>query len=205
MEAPTRILVENAAQGDRQAVEALLQRYLPGLHAFVRLRAGQLVSAKESSSDLVQSVCREVLEHIDTFKYPSEGAFKHWLYTTALRKILHKHEYYRAEKRDVLRDVPQPSNASSGSQAELLNSYRSFSSPSGQAIVREELERIERAFAKLPDEYREVIVLARVVGLSRAEIGERIGKSEGAVRVLLHRALARLAQVLEGDGREGSE
>lgn len=38
--------------------------------------------------------------------------------------------------------------------------------------------------------------LAHVVGLSRAEIAERLGKSEGAVRVLLHRALARLADVL---------
>jgi len=197
MEAPTRILVENAAQGDRQAVETLLQRYLPGLHAFVRLRAGQVVGSKESSSDLVQSVCREVLEHIETFKYPSEGAFKHWLYTTALRKILHKHEYYRAEKRDVLREVPQSSASGSSGQAGILDAYRSFSSPSGQAIVREELERIERAFAQLPDEYRDVIVLAKVVGLSRAEIGERLGKSEGAVRILLHRALARLAQVLE--------
>jgi RNA polymerase sigma-70 factor (ECF subfamily) len=197
MEAPTRILVENAARGDRQAVEVLLQRYLPGLHAFVRLRAGQLVGAKESSSDLVQSVCREVLEHIETFRYPSEGAFKHWLYTTALRKILHKHEYYRAEKRDVLREVQQSSGSNSSGDAAALNAYQTFSSPSGQAIVREELERIELAFEKLPDEYREVIVLAKVVGLSRSEIGERIGKSEGAVRILLHRALARLAQVLE--------
>lgn len=197
MSAPTQILVEGAARGDKQAVEALLRQYLPGLQAFVRLRAGEIVGAKESSSDLVQSVCREVLEHIDTFRYPSEGAFKHWLYSTALRKILNKHEYYRAEKRDVLREIQHPSTSSGEFDSELLAAYRSFSSPSGQAIVREELQRVERAFAKLPDDYREVIVLARVVGLSRAEIGERMGKSEGAIRVLLHRALARLAQLLE--------
>ena len=54
-------------------------------------------------------------------------------------------------------------------------------------------ERLQRAFSTLPDEYREVITLARVVGLPHAEIAVKLGKSEGAVRILLHRALARLA------------
>jgi RNA polymerase sigma factor (sigma-70 family) len=49
-----------------------------------------------------------------------------------------------------------------------------------------------------PENYREVITLSRVVGLSHREIGEQIGKNEGAVRVLLHRALARLGRLMDG-------
>jgi len=63
-------------------------------------------------------------------------------------------------------------------------------------IVREEVERIERAFGELSDEQREIVTLAHVIGLSRGEIATHVGKSEGAVRVTLHRALARLSELL---------
>jgi RNA polymerase sigma-70 factor (ECF subfamily) len=187
-------LAEAAARGDRAAVDALLGRYLPELRAFVRLRAGAMVRARESSSDLVQSVCREVLQHIDRFQFPSEPAFKQWLYTTALRKILNRQEYYLAQKRDALRESPADSERSSDER--MLQAYRSFSTPSRQAMLREEMERIEKAFESLPEEYREVITLAHIVGLSRSEIAAQMGKSEGNVRVLLHRALAKVSSLL---------
>jgi RNA polymerase sigma-70 factor (ECF subfamily) len=189
-------LAEAAARGDRAAVDALLGRYLPELRAFVRLRAGAMVRARESSSDLVQSVCREVLQHIDRFQFPSEPAFKQWLYTTALRKILNRQEYYLAQKRDALRESPADSDRSSDER--MMQAYRSFSTPSRQAMLREEMERIEKAFESLPEEYREVITLAHIVGLSRSEIAAQMGKSEGNVRVLLHRALAKVSSLLGG-------
>ena len=187
-------LVEAAARGDSRAVEELLERYLSGLRAFVRLRAGPLVRARESSSDLVQSTCREVLEHADRFRFPNEGAFKSWLFTTALRKIQNRHEFYRAQKRDVMREAGQDADPDAGG---ILSHYASFSTPSRHAILKEEMERVERAFEELTDEQREVVTLAHLVGLSRAEIAEQMGKSEGAVRVLLHRSLAKLAGLLD--------
>ena len=193
----TLALSERAAAGDRAAVEALLERHLPGLRAYVRLRAGPLVRARESHSDLVQSVCREVIEHIDRFRHPSESAFRQWLYTTAMRKIQHRRDYYLADKRDPQKEVaPAPAQASS-EDVRLLACYRKFSSPSGHAMLKEETERIERAFDRLPEEYREVITLARLVGLSRAEIAAQLGKSEGAVKMLLHRALVQMSGLLE--------
>ena len=197
MEAPQEDigrLAEAAARGERDAVDQLLGRYLPELRAFVRLRAGAMVRARESSSDLVQSVCREVLQHIERFKFPSEPAFKQWLYTTALRKILNRQEYYLAQKRDALRESPLDSERSSDER--MMEAYRTFSTPSRRAMLREEMERIERAFETLPDEYREVITLAHIVGLSRAEIAVQMNKSEGAVRILLHRALAKVSSLL---------
>ncbi|HVS17718.1 MAG TPA: sigma-70 family RNA polymerase sigma factor, partial [Planctomycetota bacterium] len=80
--------------------------------------------------------------------------------------------------------------------------YRRFSTPSGAASLREEVERVESAFDRLSDEHREVITLAHLTGLSRSEIAERMQRSEGAVRVLLHRALARLSGLLQ-PGSEG--
>jgi RNA polymerase sigma-70 factor, ECF subfamily len=194
MSKETEKLALAAANGDQQAVEVLLERHLPGLRAFVRLRAGEELRQKESSSDLVQSVCREVLQHIDRFQYPSEAAFRQWLYTTAMRKIMNRAEYWRTEKRGGGRNEAMPSTED---DAQLMRTYKTFSSPSKQVMLKEELERIERAFQLLPDEYREVITLAHIVGLSRAEIAVQMGKSEGAVRVLLHRALAKVSELLE--------
>jgi len=57
-------LVHSASRGDGIAIDELLHRYLPGLRAFVRLRASPAVRAKESASDIAQSVCREVLEDL---------------------------------------------------------------------------------------------------------------------------------------------
>ena len=48
---------------------------------------GPQLRAKESASDLVQSVCREVLGRLDRFQHGGEAGFRHWLYATALRKV----------------------------------------------------------------------------------------------------------------------
>lgn len=192
-----RALFERAAGGDGKAIGQLLEHHMPGLRAWVRLRSGPVVRAREETEDLVQSVCRELLESLDSIDYAGSGAFRHWLYTAALRKIVEKHEHYRAQKRDVLREVRQPSGSSG--QERLLTAYRSFSSPSQKLLLREQIEQIERAFADLDDEEREVILLARVAGLSRREMAQQLGKSEVAVRQTLHRALARLATKLGTD------
>ncbi len=79
----------------------------------------------------------------------------------------------------------------------LLDGYRTFCTPSRAAQASEEVERIEAAFDGLPEEYREVITLSRVLGCSHAEIAARMGRSEGATRTLLYRALGRLSGVLD--------
>lgn len=190
-------LIERASKGDEPAVDELLERHLPGLRAFIRLRSGPLIRAKESASDLVQSVCLQILQRLDRFQYGGEAGFKHWLYTTALRKIRKRYEHYRAAKRDVGREVHLRKAWTGTGDEVLLQCYRSFSTPSRHAIYREQVERVEDAFERLPEDYRTVILLARIVGFSRAEIAKKMGRSENAVRSLLSRALAQLAEFME--------
>ncbi|MCB9898617.1 MAG: sigma-70 family RNA polymerase sigma factor [Planctomycetes bacterium] len=195
----SRILVERAAGGDRAALDALLERHLPGLRAYLRLRSGPVLRAKESCSDLAQSVCRDVLENLDTFRFPGEAAFRAWLYTTAMRKVADRAEYWRAAKRDAQREALPESQRNTHSESDelrLLDCYRELCTPSQHAMGREALERIERGFERLPDDYREVIVLARLAGMSRKEIAEQMGRTEAAIRNLLPRALAQLADEL---------
>lgn len=185
-------LIENARRGHAPSIETLLERNLSGLHAFLRLQAGGVVRAKESCADLVQSVCREVLQDIDDFEFRGEAAFRHWLFTAARRKIVDKHRFYNREKREAAREV----SPAAASDAAVLATYRTFCTPSRQAIVREELAGVERAFDELRPEHREVITLSRIVGLSHKEIAERLGRSEEATRQLLARAMARLGTLL---------
>lgn len=196
-------LARRAADGDHEAVELLLERHLPELRAFVRLRAGPGLRARESASDLVQSTCREVLTHIDRFQFPSDSAFRRWMFTMAMRKIANRAEHFAAAKRAEPGAAGVPGDridAELGGGDELLAAcYQRFSSPSYRMGIKDEIELVESAFDSLTEEQREVVTLAHVVGLSRAEIGAELGKSENAVRIVLHRALARLAERVKGE------
>lgn len=187
---PERIqsLTEAAALGDRTALEDLLAHYLPDLQAFVRLRTDPQLRQRLSSADLVQSVCKEALQKASRFQYPDEAAFRRWLFTTALRKIHDRRDFHLAEKRNAQREAA----LKDGQDRAVLDCYANFTSPSQAAVAREELERIESVIDDMTDDYRRVIILSKVVGLNRSQIAKEMGRSEGAIRMLLHRALAEL-------------
>jgi RNA polymerase sigma-70 factor (ECF subfamily) len=189
---PHETLVTHASQGDAEAMDALLERHLPGLRAYVRLHAGPLLRQRESCSDLAQSVCREVLQAMRGFEYRGEAPFCKWLYQKALSKLQMRQRYYLADKRSPARERALADEG--GTQ--LREIYASICSPSQVAIRNEDLALLEATFDQLPDDYRKVISLAHIVGLAHAEIAEEMGRSEIAVRSLLHRALARLGWLL---------
>lgn len=193
-------LIARAACGDGEAVERLIELHLPALRAFVRAHMGARLRARESTSDVVQSICRELLTHQERFQHPREEAFKAWLFTTARRKLSNRVRDLERQKRDAARELPGELRESA--LGDLGGAYGRISSPSGHALKAEEVERLEAALDQLTPEHREVLTLAHLVGLSRAEIGRQMDKSEEAVRQLLHRATAKLAILLE-DGEGG--
>ena len=192
--------VERARGGDDEALHALLQRYLPDLHAYVRLRAGRMLLARESSADLVQSICREALGELEAFEYRSEPEFRSWLYTVAQRKLATRYHYHLAQRRDADREVALPTGDftdTSRAELDLADSYAALCSPSRRFAAKQLVEQVETAFAELPEHYREVILLSRSEGLTHEQIAERMGRSLGSVRMLLSRALAELARLLD--------
>lgn len=182
--------VAAARGGGRDAVHALLERNLPSLRAFLRLRMGQLAH-RESASDLVQSVCLEVLRALPQIEFASEQALRRWLFAAALHKLDTHRRYHLAEKRDVRRQeqmfdegLAQACQTISGSAASQV------------AMRKEEITRMLNAFDQLTDEQRAAITDAKLLGMTHAEIGARLGKSAEAVRQLVVRGLARLGVVL---------
>jgi RNA polymerase sigma-70 factor (ECF subfamily) len=190
-------LVEEAAAGDAEAREQLLRKHLAELNAYVRLRIGPGIRARESSQDIAQSVCREVLGDLDRFEYRGPNSFRNWLLLRAEHKLRDRGRFWNREKRAAGREVPI--QGAEDQERGLFEQLRSFFTPSRDAVAREELEQLEQGFAELPEDYRRVIVLSRVLGLSHEELAREMGRTPSATRTLLSRALARLALVLEGD------
>lgn len=187
-----------AAAGDQQALGDLLVQNLPQLEAYLRLQAGAAIRSKESISDLVQSVCGEVLRDLPRFEFRGEGQFRHWLCKQALHKLINKREFYGAQKRDLAREVaPVPRGDSLSDPGSVMQCYATLCTPSRHAAGREDLQRFEQAFDQLPADYREAITLRRIVGLDYPEIAQAMERSEGAVRNLVHRGLARLSALLQ--------
>jgi RNA polymerase sigma factor (sigma-70 family) len=181
-----------AASGDSRALDALLVRHLPGLRAFVRLRVGAEVRAHESCSDLVQSVCRELVEDWPRLDFADDAAFRAWLFTAALNKVRERARYLQRHRRDVRREVGGTAGA------DLAAGYAVLSTPSALANSAEQIARLEAAFDQLSEDHREVLTLARLAGLPLKVVGERMGgRSPGAVTMLLGRAMATLGAILD--------
>lgn len=188
-------LVRRAQSGDRAAVDALLERHLGALETYVRLRIGRAFGAREGVSDVVQSTCRDLLERMEGFRHGGEHAFRHWLYATAARKIADRYAYHAAERRDARRE-----HASQSVSLVLGEAFAGIASPSQVVMGAELLERLEAAFAELSEPEREAVLLSRVAGLSRSEVASALGRSEAGTRNLLHRALIKLAELLDVEG-----
>lgn len=195
---PTRLesTVRAAGAGNRAALEELVAVHAGRLAAFVRARAGELVREQEAVEDLVQSVCREALADLSQVEYRGDREFRSWLFMLATRKILDRKKFYQRECRDVGREVGLPDAGVS----RLLDAYGTVATPSRIASAREELARIEAAIAALPEPQRDAVLYVKLLGISYADVAERLSRSESAVRGLVARGLSELAERLQSSG-----
>jgi RNA polymerase sigma-70 factor (ECF subfamily) len=185
-------LVRASQAGDRAALDELLRRYVPGVRAFLRLRMGPSLRAHESAADVVQSVCVDLLS-AHGLAFPDEAAFRNWLFVAAMNKLRNHDRALHSQKRDPARVEHLASNDAD----DLAACYARVLSPSGELMARERLLRLESAFDRLPEHYREVVALARIAGLTYEQVASATGRSADAVRNILARALNKLAVLLD--------
>lgn len=183
----SQYLVAAVQRGDAAALDALLQRHLPDLRVFVRAKSGPQLRAQESCSDLVQTVCREALQSVERYEWRGEGSFRRWLFTVALNKLRNRADYHAAARRDAGRVV---------AGSDLVGETPGGFGPSQHAIAAEAAAKFEASLDRLEEDQREVILMARVIGMSHAEIAAELGLAEGAVRTRLSRAMAKLATLM---------
>jgi RNA polymerase sigma-70 factor, ECF subfamily len=171
-----------AAQADRAAFGVLYRRYLDRVYGY----CFYLLGDHHDAEDATERTFVAALGAID--RYRDTGAsFRSWLFRIAHNQLANALRARSRQRTSSLDEVDEP-GATTGDPARL-------------AGLADEAHRLRAAVRALSEDRRQVIVLRFVDGLSAREIGEVLGRSEGAVRVLQHRALRDLAALLEPDRR----
>jgi RNA polymerase sigma-70 factor (ECF subfamily) len=168
-------LVKQAQKGDRQAVAALYAAYRAHVYRYIAYRVGDPALAEDLTADVFVSMVRYI------GKYESRGRpFLAWLYTIAGNTCK---MYYRRQRLVEFEPLPD----------ELIDGQ---TSPEKMAQLRLNQARLLTAMPRLTESQRQVILLKFIEGFSNAEVAAILEKSEGAIRVLQHRALAALRLAL---------
>jgi RNA polymerase sigma-70 factor (ECF subfamily) len=196
----TRQLVALAKDGDESALNQLWSVYGARVHWIMRLRMGGELRSKLESMDLAQDALLSALGGLGNFTYRNEGDFLRWLSTIAENRLRDNLDKLHADKRDIRKEARLDNNGPTATGGFVAPpSPIDVTTPSVIMSRKEELEKLEKAIDILKPEYREVIVLTKIEGLSYKEISPRIGKSDEAVRKLVSRAMASLTSVFEND------
>ena len=175
---PTLELVIKARDGDRQAVEALLQRCLPDLRRWAHGRLPAAARGSLDTGDLVQETVLHVLRRLDAFEPRHVGAMQAYLRQSVINRI-------RDEVRKISRH-PAPAELPEDLAADLT-------SPLEAVVEAEAYERYRTALAELSPREREMIVARIEVQWSLAEIAQRFGmRTADAARMAVSRALRKL-------------
>jgi RNA polymerase sigma-70 factor (ECF subfamily) len=183
-------LLEEARAGSSEALNRLFERCGPRLLSLIRMRMGSRLRARMESGDLLNATLFRAFRAFHTLDAKNTPSLMAWLARVAESEIRDQAERLHAQRRDADLDVPLDAGA-----AELAANIRSQTS---RLVLTEAQQRLERALEELSPEHREVILLRKFEELGYAGIGERLGKSPDACRMLLARAMTALTLRLRG-------
>ena len=172
------LLIKGAVGGDAYAFGRLYDMYVERVYRHIYYRVGNT----EDTEDLTQQVFLRAWQAIGRYKKTS-SPFIAWLITISHNLVI---DFYRSKKDKVYLDREVVDNDSD-------------SSPEQAAEINFQQQRLRRAILQLPGEQQQVILMSFIEGFPYAEIAASLGKSEGAIRVILHRALKKMRHILEED------
>lgn len=188
-----------ARGGDAVALGQLLELYRNYLTLLARLQIRRRLQGKVDAADLVQETFLAASRAWPRFRGTSEGELVSWLRQILAAQLanLVRH-YFGTQGRDVRleRDLAAEMDQSSRFLDRGLMGHQS--SPSQQAARREQAVILADALGRLPEDYREVLILRHLEGLSFPEVAEAMGRTVDSVKKLWARGLDRLRRSLNG-------
>jgi len=170
-----RRLVARAQEGDRDALEQLYLLHFDRIYSYLHMSVGN----RHDAEDLTTQTFLKMLEAIPRFRWRS-APFSAWLFRIAHNLAM---DHFRSRRRwQPEEDVPEPDEEEPSAEAEAM-----------QSIGRQSmLELIE----DLSPEQQQVLTLKFVFSFANGDVATILGKTEGAVKSLQHRALASLQKQL---------
>lgn len=176
-----------AARRDPRAFEPLYRKYVAQVYSFALYETRD----QHTAEDLTEGVFLRALSALPRFRQQAVsegGTFRGWLFTIARNAL--------ANERRRRRRHPEAS-------LELAAHLADDSDPAHAVELRLEGARAWRAVMALPTDKRQAIVLRFVNELSAREVGAVMGRSEGAARVLIHRAVRSVRRLMEASPQPG--
>ena len=186
---PEQDLIARAVQGDADAFGDLYERYLAQIYRYVFYRVNDVAEAE----DLTEMVFLKAWEALGDYRL-RDAPFGAWLYRIAHNVVVDRHRTHKAT-------LPLASQWALHDVAD---------DPEDRLDWRETIESVAHALQQLSPVHQQILTLRFISGLSHAETARVLNKSEEAVRVLQHRVLYAVRELLaqsvkSDDGRYGAD
>ena len=196
----TRELLAAARDGDRDAVEGLMDRHRDALRKLVHHRMDRAIGRRVDASDVVQDVLLEASNRLANYLDQPTLPFHLWLRQLARDRLIDMHRRHRkAQRRSVDRERPLAARAHSDqSSLDLVARLADAELTPAAASIRRELQlRFREAIEDLVEDDREILLMRHFEQLTNSEAAEALGLSPAAAGMRHLRALRRLKGQLE--------
>jgi len=170
-------IIKRAIQGEASAFGLLYDKYQPQIYRFIYFKVGH----REEAEDLTHQVFLKSWQNINDYNFLG-FPFSSWLYSVARHQII---DYYRTKKVNIAIE-------------EISELKTENLDPDISDIIDKnfDIERIKKSIGQLKDEQQDVIILRFIEDFSLQEIASILSKTEGAVKLLQHRAINNLKKAL---------
>jgi RNA polymerase sigma-70 factor (ECF subfamily) len=203
MGAGTREVLSRMKKGDKESFDRFFEGHSARVLVYINYNMGRRLRRKMDPADILQELYLRLLRDFESF---CERAEKRGVHRVLIRMADHEiteayRYYFKTEKRDARREVTAPfvQAEDTGAVVPLQWVPAEGTSVSARIVRNEEYQRVMAMLSKLSP-IEQYVTVARVVeGVSAQEIAERLGKSRGAVQMLIARTRDKLRKRFEED------
>jgi RNA polymerase sigma-70 factor (ECF subfamily) len=191
-------LLDSARKGNDAAWVRLVRKYREYLRLLARLQISRELQSKEDPSDLVQETLLNAYKNLGSFRGKTEEALVAWLREILANCLANFVRRYRGtQMRDVRLEKYLANELEQSSHLVDKGLGRVADSPNDHSTSQEQAVAVANALAKLPEHYRDVLILHHFENLKLADVAKKMKRSLRSVQGIWPRALIRMRAILD--------
>ena len=183
--------IERLKDGDAAAFDTLVNRYTSEIYAVLF----RLTQDAEEAKDLTQETFLRALKAVKNFR--GDADLKTWLYRIAVNESRNRFRWWKRRRREKTISLDQEIKSGEGATIHETLSGNS-ENPEAETLRRERQTALRNALTKLPDNFREAIILRDIQGLSYEEVANALETNIGTIKSRIARGREELRKMLEG-------